>query len=92
LKLILIYFILINVFSFLCFGYDKELARKNKWRIPERALLLLALFGGIIGALGAVWVFRHKIHKTSFLLLLYGVLFLQLLIIYFGINFLKSFT
>lgn len=91
-KLILIYFILINVFSFLCFGYDKELARKNKWRIQERTLLLIALFGGIVGALGAVQVFRHKIHKTSFLLLLYGVLFLQLLFIYFGMNFLKRFT
>ena len=91
-KLILIYFILITVITFLCFGYDKELARKDKWRIPERTLFLLVLFGGTIGGLGAMHVFRHKIKKTSFILIIYGILILQLTLLYFSLDFFKRFT
>lgn len=91
-KSILTYLILINAFTFLCFGYDKELARKNKIRIPERTLFLSALFGGTIGGLVAIRVFRHKTSKTSFILVVYGILFLQLVLLYFGMDFLKRFT
>ena len=91
-KSILIYFILINAFTFLCFGYDKELARKNKWRIPERTLFFLVLVGGTIGGLVAMQVFRHKTSKISFILVVYGILILQLVLLYFGMDFLKRFT
>lgn len=91
-KSILIYFIIINTFTFLCFGYDKQLARKNKWRIPERTLFFLVLVGGTIGGLGAMQVFRHKTNKTSFMLVVYGILILQLVLLYFGTDFLKRFT
>ncbi|WP_430399701.1 DUF1294 domain-containing protein [Flavobacterium sp.] len=91
-KSILIYFILISAFTFLCFGYDKQLARKNKWRIPERTLFFLVLVGGTIGGLGAMQVFRHKTNKTSFMLVVYGILILQLVLLYFGMDFLKSFA
>lgn len=87
-----IYFILISVFTFLCFGYDKELAIKNRKRIPERTLFLLVLFGGTIGGLGAMQVFRHKINKTSFVLIIYGILMLQLTLLYFSLDFFKRFT
>ena len=42
--------ILINVITFLLFGEDKKRARQNKYRIPERTLLLFAFFGGAFGA------------------------------------------
>lgn len=91
-KLQLIYFILITIFTFLCFGYDKGLAIKNKKRIAERTLLLLVLFGGTIGGLISMYVFRHKINKTLFLFKVYSILILQLVLLYLGLDFLKSIT
>ncbi|WP_320816006.1 DUF1294 domain-containing protein [Flavobacterium sp.] len=91
-KSILIYFILITVFTFLCFGYDKQLARKNKRRISERNLFILVFLGGTIGGLVGMSVFRHKTNKTSFILIFYGILILQLVLLYFGFDFLKRFT
>jgi uncharacterized membrane protein YsdA (DUF1294 family) len=59
------------------------LARKDKWRIPERTLFLLVLFGGTIGGLGAMHVFRHKTSKRSFLLSVFGILIFQILLVLF---------
>lgn len=87
-----IYFILLTIFTFLCFGYDKGLARKNKWRIPERNLFILVLLGGTIGGLLGMQVFRHKTNKTSFILVFYGILILQIALLYFGLDFLKRFS
>lgn len=77
-----IYFILLTIFTFLCFGYDKGLARKNKWRIPERNLFILLLLGGTIGALLGMHAFRHKTNKTSFILMVYAILIVQLALLY----------
>jgi uncharacterized membrane protein YsdA (DUF1294 family) len=87
-----IYFILITVLTFLCFGYDKGLSRKNKWRIPEQTLFFLVLFGGTIGGLVGMYTFRHKTNKTSFILIYYGILLLQITLLYYLLDFLKSFT
>lgn len=91
-KSILIYFIIINTFTFFCFGYDKQLARKNKWRIQERTLFFLVLVGGTIGGLIGMNIFRHKTSKTSFKLIFYGILIAQLILLYFGMDFLKRFA
>ncbi len=66
-----IYIIFINILSFTIYGYDKYQALKNKKnisRISEKTLLLIALFGGIIGDITAMILFRHKIKKLSFML------------------------
>lgn len=83
-NLILIYFIVINAFTFICFGYDKSLARKNKRRIPERNLFILVAIGGTIGGFLGMYIFKHKTHKTSFKLMFSGILILQLLLLYLG--------
>jgi len=56
----------LNFISFLLFGYDKFQAKRGGWRIPERVLLGLSLFGGGIGALTGMLVFRHKTRKNTF--------------------------
>lgn len=56
----------LNFISFLLFGYDKFQAKRGGWRIPERVLLGLSLFGGGIGALAGMQVFRHKTRKKIF--------------------------
>lgn len=54
----------LNVFVFFLYGIDKWKARHSRWRIPERTLLLLALFGGSIGAIAGMHLWHHKtLHK-----------------------------
>lgn len=56
----------LNFINFLLFGYDKFQAKRGGWRIPERVLLGLSLFGGGIGGLAGMLVFRHKTRKSIF--------------------------
>ena len=45
----LVYLLLINLASFAVYGADKWKARHDRWRVPEKTLLLLALLlaGGV---------------------------------------------
>lgn len=54
----------VNVGSFGLFGYDKWQAERKRWRISEESLCQSALFGGWIGGLLAMQMFRHKTRKT----------------------------
>ncbi|HZW48730.1 MAG TPA: DUF1294 domain-containing protein [Bacillota bacterium] len=58
--------LLLNLWAFLLFGYDKLIAGGKKRRIPEKSLWLAALFGGAVGSLLAMKVFRHKTQHTNF--------------------------
>ena len=68
-KILLIYFVVINIITFIAYARDKRLAKKpNARRIPEKTLLLLAAIGGSICALIAMYTLRHKtLHKKFFL-------------------------
>jgi uncharacterized membrane protein YsdA (DUF1294 family) len=77
LHLLVGWLIAINLFTFLYYGIDKlnsiweDKSPKNKAekvRIPEVALLLLALVGGSPGALLAVLVLNHKTNDGWFVL------------------------
>ncbi len=60
------YLCIMNVATFLLYGLDKQKARMNRWRIPEKVLLGSALFGGSIGAYAGMRMFRHKTTKPKF--------------------------
>ena len=66
-KLIASAMIEINLVTFLTYGLDKRLARKHRRRIPERTLLCLAFFGGSLGALTGMSIFRHKTKHRRFM-------------------------
>lgn len=68
--------------AFLFNGTDKWLAVRQKSRISEKTLLVLAITGGSVGALLGMLLFRHKISKASFLWKFFGILILQLLLLY----------
>jgi uncharacterized membrane protein YsdA (DUF1294 family) len=52
--------LLLNLISFFLMRHDKQCAKKNQRRVPERTLFVsAALFGALGGTLG-MFVFRHK--------------------------------
>ncbi len=59
----------INLWVFLLMATDKVKAMNNRWRIKERTLLAFGFFGGSIGLLIAMLLFRHKIKNIKFILL-----------------------
>lgn len=74
---------------------DKRFSVKHKRRVPENTLLSVAFFGGTIGSVLGIIIFRHKISKTSFLLKFGIIILIQVTLIYileniFGINYLIS--
>lgn len=63
-KLLLVYLLLINAAGLLLMLADKIKARKNMWRVPEAALLCIAVLGGGVGCLMGMRLFHHKtLHK-----------------------------
>jgi uncharacterized membrane protein YsdA (DUF1294 family) len=89
-KALICFFIVINIITFLVFGYDKWRAKNNKRRISEFNLLLLAGIGGTIGGLIGMTFFKHKTNKFSFILSFYAIAILQIVLLYFGIQAFKS--
>ena len=66
---VLIYYLLgINLLTFFIYGIDKWKAKRNKWRVPEATLLMLAALGGSVGALLGMFVFHHKTKHKKFLI------------------------
>lgn len=65
-SLFLGYVLLINLLLFLLMGMDKRAARRKKWRIPEKRLLTLGMFGGGFGGILGMLIFHHKTHRIYF--------------------------
>lgn len=66
---IVIYLTCINIITFTLYSIDKWKAKRNKWRISEAKLLLLAFAGGSLGAYMAMRMFRHKTQHKKFTIL-----------------------
>lgn len=80
---VLIYYLIgINVLTFLIYGIDKWKAKKDKWRVPEATLLMLAVLGGSIGALLGMSVFHHKTRHKKFIIGLPLILLAQIALAY----------
>ncbi|MEE0681771.1 MAG: DUF1294 domain-containing protein [Candidatus Gastranaerophilaceae bacterium] len=66
--LYILYLIAFNTASFIMMGIDKNAAIKGNYRIPERTLMALAAFGGSLGAITGMLVFRHKTKHKKFVI------------------------
>lgn len=63
---VLCYLLIINIAAFIVYGVDKSRAVKSQWRISEKTLILLAVFGGSIGAMIGMMKFHHKTKHIKF--------------------------
>lgn len=81
--ILLAYLLLINIITYFTYAADKTKARQNKWRIPERTLILLALLGGSPAALLAMKHYHHKTRHLKFKLGIPIILIIQIIITFF---------
>lgn len=61
-------FLALSVLALVLYAMDKEKAKHDARRIPESWLLGVGFFGGAIGALLGMYLFRHKTRHWYFLL------------------------
>jgi uncharacterized membrane protein YsdA (DUF1294 family) len=67
-KVILFYFIFINILTFIIYAYDKFISQKSKSRrVSEKELHTFAIIGGFLGATLAMALFHHKISQRAFM-------------------------
>jgi len=90
-KYILIYFLLINLISFVLFFIDKQKAKRDKWRIKEKTLHISSFLGGTIGSITAMMIFHHKTRKPGFVIITLIALIVNIFIYYKIYYFILSF-
>ena len=66
-NVLLVYFLFINIASFVIFTFDKYRSRVDSQRVSEKELHAFSLMGGFLGATLSMALFHHKINKVSFL-------------------------
>ena len=59
-------YIIMNIIGLFVMKVDKDRAIKHQYRISEKTLWLVALFGGAVGTTAGMQIFRHKTKHMSF--------------------------
>lgn len=81
-KIDLMIFIILNVFTFLIYGIDKLKAKADARRISENFLIGSSIFFSSYGALLGMYVFHHKTRKIKFLICIPALVLIHSFIIY----------
>ena len=76
------YLIAVNLTIFIFYGYDKYISTGDRLRVPEYNLHALALLGGSPAGLFAQKLFRHKTIKSSFQVVYWLIVVLQIGLLY----------
>lgn len=82
-SLYLLILAVMSVIAFFFYGADKRKAKKGQWRVKESVLLGLGVFGGAIGALLGMKIFRHKTKHWYFWAVNIAGLILQIVVFVF---------
>jgi uncharacterized membrane protein YsdA (DUF1294 family) len=64
--LLLMVYVIMSLIGLFIMGEDKKRAKKHQYRISERTLWLVALFGGAIGTTAGMQIYRHKTKHLAF--------------------------
>lgn len=71
-------YLVVSLFTYLMFAWDKQAALNGHWRTSENTLHFLSLIGGWPGALWAQYLLRHKSRKQPFKSILWVTIFLNI--------------
>ncbi len=83
-KSLLIYLVLISVFSVIITAYDKIASKKfRRNRVPEKLLFFTAIAGGSLSMYITMQIIRHKTRHKRFMIGLPVIIVLQALVLYF---------
>ena len=85
-RLLVKYLVVINVVAIVVYGVDKLAAIEHRSRIRIITLLGIAMAGGSIGALIAMYAFRHKTQKDYFVIGVPLILITQIIVIFYCLN------
>ena len=68
---------LLTLITLILYGADKKKAKKGARRVPEKVLLGFSFFGGAVGGLLGMTLFRHKTkHWYFWLVNILGLVFM----------------
>jgi uncharacterized membrane protein YsdA (DUF1294 family) len=76
------YGLFINLLALYLMAYDKSQARKNRRRVRERTLFLIAALGGAIGSVVGMRIWRHKTKHVSFVIGMPAIIAVQAILLY----------
>lgn len=71
-------------------GMDKTRAKNKQWRISEKTLWILAIFGGACGGFIGMYVFKHKTKHLQFVFGFSVLAAIQILLLCFMYNLFKG--
>lgn len=75
---LVLYLAVINLITFFLFWKDKRRSKRDDWRIPEKTLIGLCVFGGSIGGMLGMQIFHHKTKHWQFSMGIPVIFILQL--------------
>lgn len=78
-----IYLIIINIIGLVLMGIDKSRAKRRAFRIPEATLFSVAIFGGSVGSILGMYLFRHKTRHLKFTIGMPIILLIQIALVLF---------
>lgn len=76
-KILIPLYVVLSIFTYFMFAWDKQAALSGDWRTPEKTLHILSLLGGWPGALLAQFQLRHKSRKQPFKFILWVTILLN---------------
>lgn len=83
-KIFLVVYLIFNLYTFFLMAYDKSIAGKGKRRVSEARLFSLAVWGGSLGILIGMPIWRHKTKKSSFKRSIFTICAGQILLLIFA--------
>ncbi|CAM3700989.1 'Cold-shock' DNA-binding domain protein [Vibrio aerogenes CECT 7868] len=77
-------YLVLSLFTWLMYAWDKEAAEKGQWRTAENSLHFLSLAGGWPGALLAQQQLRHKSRKQPFKTILWLTILVNIIVFFWS--------
>lgn len=72
--------VVMSLIELILFSYDKVASTSNRFRVPVYTLMIPIGFGGALGALVSMFLYRHKNTKMFFKIPIYFSAVIQLIL------------